>query len=110
VSARDELIEIVTRDSESSGGDETWATDLVEAVEREAREGLQAQNQVHTSGEAVGYANQVLKGLLRNLTEVRAQRGAERISLPEGRDQQLKRMGEVEGLSIAIAAVKRRIR
>lgn len=54
--------------------------------------------------------NDVLRGLLRNLTEVRNQRGAERISLPEGRDQQLKRMGEIDGLNIAIAAVKRRIR
>lgn len=52
----------------------------------------------------------VLKGLLRNLTEVRNQRGVERVSLPEGRDQQLKRMGEIEGLNIAIAAVRRRIR
>ena len=52
----------------------------------------------------------ILKGLLRNLTEVRAQRGAERISLPEGRGQQLKRMGEIDGLNIAIAAVRRRIR
>lgn len=51
-----------------------------------------------------------LKGLLRNLTEVRNQRGAERISLPEGRAQQLKRMGEIDGLNIAIAAVKRRIK
>ena len=55
-------------------------------------------------------AQLILKGLLRNLTEVRAQRGAERISLPEGRDQQLKRMGEIDGLNIAIAAVRRRIR
>ncbi len=53
---------------------------------------------------------EVLKGLLRNLTEVRGQRGAERISLPEGRDRQLKRMGEIDGLNIAIAAVKRRMR
>ena len=52
----------------------------------------------------------VLKGFLRNLTEVRNQRGVERVSLPEGRDQQLKRMGEIEGLNIAIAAVRRRIR
>lgn len=31
MSARDELVEIVTRDPESSGGDEVWATDLVVA-------------------------------------------------------------------------------
>ena len=52
----------------------------------------------------------ILKGLLRNLTDVRTQRGATPIKLPEGRDQQLKRMGEIEGLNIAIAAVRRRIR
>jgi hypothetical protein len=31
VSARDDLIEIVTRDTRSSGGDPVWATDLVDA-------------------------------------------------------------------------------
>lgn len=31
MSARDELVEIVTRDPESSGGDSVWATDLVDA-------------------------------------------------------------------------------
>lgn len=31
MSARDDLIEIVTRDKQSSGGDQTWATDLVDA-------------------------------------------------------------------------------
>ena len=37
MSARDELIEIVTRDPESSGGDEVWATDLVDAYAAEIR-------------------------------------------------------------------------
>lgn len=50
-----------------------------------------------------------LKGILRNLAEVRAQRGAERIQLPGGRDAHLKRMGEIWGLDVAIAALKRRI-
>lgn len=31
MSARDKLIEIVTRDPRASGGDEVWATDLVDA-------------------------------------------------------------------------------
>lgn len=31
MSARDDLIEIVTRDKQSSGGDQSWATDLVDA-------------------------------------------------------------------------------
>lgn len=35
MSARDELIEIVTRDPESSGGDSVWATDLVDAYRTE---------------------------------------------------------------------------
>ena len=54
--------------------------------------------------------NIILKGLLRNLTEVRKQRGATPVNLPEGRAQQLRRMGEIEGLNIAIAAITRRIR
>lgn len=37
-SAREELIEIVTRDRESSGGDSVWAADLVEAALRAERE------------------------------------------------------------------------
>jgi hypothetical protein len=41
MSARDELIEIVSRDPESSGGDRTWATDLVDAHRAEVlREAL----------------------------------------------------------------------
>lgn len=52
----------------------------------------------------------VLKGLLRNLTDVRTQRGAASFTLPDGRIAQLKRQGEIEGLNIAIAAVRRRIR
>lgn len=36
MSARDELVEIVTRDPQSSGGDSVWATDLVDALVREA--------------------------------------------------------------------------
>jgi hypothetical protein len=35
MSARDDLIEIVTRDPQSSGGDQTWATDLVDAYRTE---------------------------------------------------------------------------
>jgi hypothetical protein len=35
VSTREELIEIVTRDPISSGGDEIWATDLVDAYRAE---------------------------------------------------------------------------
>jgi len=50
-----------------------------------------------------------LKGLMRNLQEVRAQRGGERIQLPGGRDAQMKRMGEIWALDLAIAAIKRRI-
>jgi hypothetical protein len=37
MSARDELIEIVSRDPQSSGGDSVWATDLVDALVAEAR-------------------------------------------------------------------------
>ena len=41
VSTRGELIEIITRDSISAGGDEVWATDLVDAyrgeIERDVR-------------------------------------------------------------------------
>lgn len=32
---RDELVEIVTRDPNSAGGDETWAIDLVDAHRRD---------------------------------------------------------------------------
>ena len=35
MSARDELIDIVTSDPESSGGDSVWATDLVDAYRTE---------------------------------------------------------------------------
>lgn len=46
MTAREELIEIVTRDPESSGGDEIWATDLVDAyrieVLREAAEKVES--------------------------------------------------------------------
>lgn len=52
----------------------------------------------------------VLKGLLRNLTDVRNQRGAAPLELPRDRSVQLQRMAEIEGLNIAIAAVRRRIR
>jgi len=51
-----------------------------------------------------------LKGILRNLAEVREQRGGERIQLPGGRDAQLKRMGEIWGLDVAIKAVERRLK
>jgi len=51
-----------------------------------------------------------LKGLLRTLAEVREQRGGERIQLPGGRDAQLKRMGEIWGLDIAIYGIKRRLK
>ena len=47
MSAREELIEIVTRDHESSGGDVVWATDLVEElvsdVLREAAEKIRSE-------------------------------------------------------------------
>lgn len=38
MSAREELIEIVTRDAQSSGGDRTWAEDLVDSLLHEAAE------------------------------------------------------------------------
>ncbi|MFJ2676334.1 hypothetical protein [Streptomyces sp. NPDC087525] len=45
-SFRDELVEIVTRDPISAGGDQTWANDLVDAfraeVEREVRAAVAA--------------------------------------------------------------------
>ncbi|MFF9088429.1 hypothetical protein ACF1BE_18770 [Streptomyces sp. NPDC014991] len=31
MASRDELIDIVTRDADSAGGDRTWASDLVDA-------------------------------------------------------------------------------
>lgn len=50
----------------------------------------------------------VLKSLLRNLTEVRKQRGMIEDGAPLARKMQIR--GEVEGLNIAISAVRRRIR
>lgn len=50
----------------------------------------------------------VLKGLLRNLTDVRRQRGVIEDDAPLARKLQMR--GEIEGLNIAISAVKRRIR
>lgn len=50
----------------------------------------------------------VLKGLLRNLTEVRKQRGMIEDGAPLARRMQIR--GEIEGLNIAISAVRRRIR
>lgn len=50
----------------------------------------------------------ILKGLLRNLTEVRAQRGVPRAGATK---VELERQrGEINGLNIAIAAVRRRLR
>ena len=49
-----------------------------------------------------------LKGLLRNLEDVRRQRGAVDEGAPLAR--KLQRRGEIEGLNIAISAIKRRIR
>lgn len=56
----------------------------------------------------------VLKGLLRNLEDVRTQRGASLqgslvLASSAGRYRERQR-GEIEGLNIAIAAIKRRIR
>lgn len=51
----------------------------------------------------------VLKALLRDLTEVRNRCGATPLNLPEDRLKQIKRQGEIEGLNIAIAAIKRRV-
>jgi hypothetical protein len=51
----------------------------------------------------------VLKGLLRNLEDVRTQRGVSQ----GGKQNHILRermRGEIEGLNIAIAAIKRRIR
>lgn len=50
----------------------------------------------------------VLKGLLRNLTDVRRQRGMIEDGAPLARKLQMR--GEIEGLNIAITAVRRRIR
>lgn len=50
----------------------------------------------------------VLKGLLRNLTDVRRQRGVIEDGAPLARKLQVR--GEIEGLNIAISAVKRRLR
>lgn len=47
----------------------------------------------------------ILKGLLRNLTEVRQQQLAEPEHL-----RTMRKQGTIEGLNIAIAAVRRRIR
>lgn len=61
-----------------------------------------------TSGDMERWAkqevNSALKGLLRNLTEVRTQR-----SVPDRGLFSARQMGEIDGLNIAIAAVKRRI-
>lgn len=43
---RTELIEIVTRDPISAGGDEVWATDLVDAREAEVRAETQRTQRV----------------------------------------------------------------
>lgn len=43
MSARDDLIEIVTSDPESSGGDAVWATDLVDAYRAEVLAGVEAR-------------------------------------------------------------------
>ncbi len=51
-----------------------------------------------------------LKGLLRNLEDVRRQRGAVRYTPDRARDDIARQRGEVEGLNIAIYAIKRRIR
>lgn len=53
-------------------------------------------------------ANQALKDLLRNLTDVRTQRGVPRTGAT--RVELERQRGEINGLNIAIAAVKRRIR
>lgn len=45
MSAREELIEIVTRDPISSGGDEIWATDLVDAFAHELAEKIRQEIQ-----------------------------------------------------------------
>lgn len=50
----------------------------------------------------------VLKGLLRTLEHVRHQRGVIEDGAPLARKLQVR--GEIEGLNIAISAVKRRIR
>lgn len=83
---------------------ERYAQELV----ADARRGMYTAEQVAQL--QVSEAVLILKGVLRNLKEVRAQRAADRISLPEGRDRQLKRMGEIWGLDTAIAAIERRIR
>lgn len=51
----------------------------------------------------------ILNGLLQSLTEVRNQRSATPLRLPEDRAKQLKRQGEIDGLNIAIAAIRRRM-
>ncbi|MFI6251455.1 hypothetical protein [Streptomyces sp. NPDC051016] len=61
MSARDELIEIVTRDPQSSGGDTTWATDLVDAHQAEV---LAADGQAY-DGELA-----MLRTLIRTLRAV----------------------------------------
>lgn len=61
MSARDELIEIVTSSPESSGGDSVWATDLVDAHRAEV---LEADGQAY-DGELA-----MLRGLVRTLRTV----------------------------------------
>ncbi len=51
----------------------------------------------------------ILNGLLQSLTEVRNQRSVTPLRLPEDRAKQLKRQGEIDGLNIAIAAIRRRM-
>lgn len=43
MSAREEIIEIVARDPESSGGDGIWATDLADAHAREVADEIIAE-------------------------------------------------------------------
>jgi len=100
MSARSELEEFVKRYGGNAG--------LLDAFEREAREGLYTKGEVARLQEAE--VRTVMKGLLRNLTDVRNQRGAAKLSLPSERTVQIRRMGEIEGLNIAITAVRRRIR
>lgn len=67
---------------------------------------------LYTEAEVAGLqeseAKLVLKGLLRNLEDVRRQRGAVEEGAPLARKLQVR--GEIEGLNIAIYAIKRRIR
>ncbi|MEU2789099.1 hypothetical protein [Streptomyces sp. NPDC007100] len=68
MSARDELIEIVTRDPESSGGDRTWATDLVAAFRAEVlREAADEIEGIDAHPNAVGRHLDIYQGIARRL-------------------------------------------